>query len=122
MTQLATRDAEVCAPTGVVTVADLLTRYGPVPTDAEPDTGPVSVQSLLLREGATGRTGPFAAVATDDALEATEYHGSFAGAADHGEHAADAGYGGAEYDAAEHDAAEDHGGDRLAPARRPSAD
>lgn len=79
MTQLATRDAEVCAPTGVVTVADLLSRYGPVPAEREPDTGPVSVQSLLIREGATG---PFAAVASeDDALDVTEYHGGYAGSA-----------------------------------------
>ena len=80
MTQLATRDAEVRAPTGAVTVADLLSRYGPVPADREPNTGPVSVQSLLIREGATGRTGPIPAVAPeDDALEVTEFHGELAG-------------------------------------------
>ena len=40
------------APTGVITVADLLSRYAPEPTvGPEPATTPVSVGSLLRREG-----------------------------------------------------------------------
>lgn len=52
MTQMATRAGTSSAPTGVVTVADLLTRYAPDPmVEAEPATAPVSVGSLLRREG-----------------------------------------------------------------------
>jgi hypothetical protein len=52
VTQMATRVGTSAAPTGVVTVADLLTRYAPDPlVEAEPATAPVSVGSLLRREG-----------------------------------------------------------------------
>ncbi|MHA6785283.1 hypothetical protein ACVGOW_30455 [Pseudonocardia saturnea] len=53
MTQMVTRVGSSTAPTGgVVTVADLLTRYAPDPlVAAEPATAPVSVGSLLRREG-----------------------------------------------------------------------
>lgn len=52
MTQMVTRVGTSTAPTGVVTVADLLTRYAPDPMiEAEPVTEPVSVGSLLRREG-----------------------------------------------------------------------
>jgi hypothetical protein len=49
---MVTRVGSSTAPSGVVTVADLLTRYAPDPlTEAEPPTDPVSVGSLLRREG-----------------------------------------------------------------------
>lgn len=56
MTQMVTRAGSSDAPTGVVTVGELLTRYAPDPI-VEIDTGtgtttaPVSVGSLLRREG-----------------------------------------------------------------------
>ncbi|MDN5929675.1 MAG: hypothetical protein L0I24_01175, partial [Pseudonocardia sp.] len=52
MAQMVTRVGSSTAPTGVVTVAELLTRYAPDPMiEAEPSTVPVSVGSLLRREG-----------------------------------------------------------------------
>lgn len=52
MAQMPNREATPTAPTGVITVADLLSRYAPArPVDPEPPTVPVSVASLLLREG-----------------------------------------------------------------------
>lgn len=52
MTQMVTRVGSSTAPTGVVTVAELLTRYAPdLSIEAEPPTVPVSVGSLLRREG-----------------------------------------------------------------------
>lgn len=57
MTQMATRAGSSTAPTGVVTVADLLTRYAPDPMlEADPPTVPVSVDSLLRREGRAPHT------------------------------------------------------------------
>lgn len=51
MVQMVETDSASTAPTGVVTVAELLSRYAPVPVDPEPVTVPVSVGSLLRREG-----------------------------------------------------------------------
>ena len=74
----APRDAAAGAPTGVITVADLLSRYGPASVDPgpdlEPDTVPVSVQSLLRREGhvpAGSSAAPAAGFAEE--FEVTEY-------------------------------------------------
>ncbi|MBC8093904.1 MAG: hypothetical protein H7Y15_18605, partial [Pseudonocardia sp.] len=43
------------APTGVITVADLLSRYAPDPMVEPEPAAPVSVESLLRREGHAGR-------------------------------------------------------------------
>ncbi|MBW0116464.1 hypothetical protein [Pseudonocardia abyssalis] len=52
MTQMVSRAGTLTPPTGVVSVADLLNRYAPDPLiEAEPSTGPVSVGTLLRREG-----------------------------------------------------------------------
>lgn len=52
MAQISTRGTTPAVPTGVVTVADLLSRYAPSPVAApESVTVPVSVGSLLRREG-----------------------------------------------------------------------
>jgi hypothetical protein len=50
--QLLTERGSSTSPAGVITVADLLSRYAPDPVaDVEPATTPVTVDSLLRREG-----------------------------------------------------------------------
>lgn len=52
MPQMVSRAGTLTPPTGVVSVADLLHRYAPDPLiEAEPSTAPVSVGTLLRREG-----------------------------------------------------------------------
>ena len=76
MTLLAARHTAQHAPRGVLTVADLLSRYGPATVEADLETAPLPVQNLLRREGdrpRAARPAPTPTPAPVEDCEVTQY-------------------------------------------------